>query len=64
MRVSQGKILIGELLHDASGSCQLERIEAANRQAGQGIEKCQKLYRPLMVVTAEKPPVPLGDHQR
>src|SRR5208337_3778340 len=64
VRVSQGKVLVGELLDDAARLGQLGSVEASDSQAWQGINEGQELNGPVPIVTAEEPPMPFCDYER
>jgi hypothetical protein len=62
MSVGQRKLLVGVLLNNAARPDESIGVESLDRKFGQYLNESQKLYRPYLVVTPQKPSMPFRNY--
>ena len=62
MSVGQCELLIAVLLENAACPDQSIGVESLDRKPGQHLDKGQKLYRPYLIVTSQKPSMPFRNY--
>ena len=64
MSVGQSEFLVGIFLNGRVDLAQFVGVERTNGECRQSMNKREKLYGPVLIVPAQEPAVPFGQHQR